>query len=191
MLIVVGSAWFIYQMNHSRHEVDNFGDLEQKILVSLGRKGSPLWFQEIQFPTLGNVHIGDAKRDENSYNADGSGGAKEVDVQRRMNTEADESIEENEDVEELETLDSGVLVHTFHDENGVPPGVNETEIVYGEAEIEIVHEEIISNDSKEDEAFKGNTIEVLTSENEIELLDLSTSVVVDAESQSIIAHADI
>ncbi|XP_028806595.1 uncharacterized protein LOC114761401 [Neltuma alba] len=219
MLLVAGCAWLTYQINHSRYKPDDYGRLpkpvEQYWAVSLGRKGSPSWLYEIQFPTLGKVHIEEPKKDTNSGNTDdtasksqsddkGQGNVensniavindfesneKEAEAQIRRNTEsADGSIEEPN------TLTGGVWAHTFDDENGVPPEVNGTETMGGVAQIDIVHGENISNDSKGNGAVKSNILGVTSSENDIVEVTFggSKSIVVDAEvtSQSTIAHAD-
>ncbi|KAK4280937.1 hypothetical protein QN277_012489 [Acacia crassicarpa] len=79
MLLVVGCAWLIYQINHSGHKPDNYVGIERYWSVSLGRKGSPSWLYEIQFPNLGNVHIGEPKNDRNSGNTDDRASRSESD----------------------------------------------------------------------------------------------------------------
>lgn len=247
MLLVIGCAWLMYQINHPGKKPDNYGGLpkpvEQYGLVSLGRKGTPSWLYEIQFPTLGKVHIGEpekingARNDKNSGNIDdrssrsesddkGEGNLenskipffndsqsneKEAEVQirgspngmqlkMRMNTEPDGSIKENEEVEEPKTLAVQDWAHIFDDENGVPPDVNDTEAIGGEAQImiEMVHDGNISNDSKENGEIKSNLYEVKSSSSENENFEVtlrgskSTGVIVDPDvnSQSAIAHVD-
>ncbi|XP_028751413.1 uncharacterized protein LOC114711210 [Neltuma alba] len=202
MLLVVGCAWLTYQINHSRHKPDDYGrlpkPLEQYWAVSLGRKGSPSWLYEIQFPTtLGKVHIEEPKNDDNSGNTDDTASKSEADDKGQGNVENSKmavinDFESNE--KEAKTLTGGAWAHTFDDENGVPPEVNGTETMGGVAQIDIVHGENISNDSKGNGAVKSNILGVKSSENDIVEVTFggSESIVVDAEvnSQSIIAHAD-
>ena len=81
-------------------------------------------------------------------------------------------------------------VQSFHDENGVPPDVNETEIVFAQAHI--VHEENISNVRK-GSWLRKHTYEVTYVEDNIVEVNLEASkndADVESNTESI-AHVDI
>lgn len=122
------------------------------------------------------------------------------DVHVRKNAKSDFSVKKNDEdedpkVKEKETKmqknvaesakNAGVIeeldeVQSFHDENGVPPDCDETEIVVGQAHI--LHEENISNVSKRSWLEKINIYEVTSGED--------TAVEMNLEGSKIAVTAD-
>ncbi|KAK7398984.1 hypothetical protein VNO78_10159 [Psophocarpus tetragonolobus] len=277
MLVLAVGAWLLYQIKHSRNNTEIYSDQTQLHgghgAILLGRKGTPSWLDQIDFPDSGNVdsarqaiesssgkddesgakkdkaeelaHINEkfSTREENEVglepesqhevsskktykdsskkksekvgvklrrsesnhtehvngknqnipiiNYSKSSSKEEVqlreqlnEVQVRKNATSDFSEKENDrdegsrirlkktrmhknvpdndtNADLTEEIDN---VQSFHDENGVPPDVNETEIVFGQAHIK--HEEKNSNVNKgrkhiyEVTYVEHNTVEV-------------------------------
>lgn len=143
MLFLSFCAWLVYQINHSSNEPDSYGGkskfIEQYGGVSLGRKGTPSWLDEIDFPEFVEENSGNA--DEREEVVQLGGPSNDVQMQILKNTKEDE-----DGGEEPNTMTNGDWTNSFLDENGVPPEGNETEVIVTseEAHMDIVHEGINS-----------------------------------------------
>jgi len=129
---------------------------------------------------LNDVHVRqNATLDFSEKENDGDEGPvireKETGIQKNV-------VEGATDAELTEEIDE---VQSFHDENGVPPDVNETEIVFGRTHI--VHEENLSNVGKRSWLRKQIYEVTYVEDNTVEVnLEASKN---DAEEE-IITHAD-
>ena len=115
---------------------------------------------------------------------DGDEGSRIREKETRKHKNAAENDTNAEVTEEIDEVQS------FHDENGVPPDVNETEIVFAQAHI--VHEENISNVRK-GSWLRKHTYEVTYVEDNIVEVNLEASkndADVESNTESI-AHVDI
>lgn len=115
-------------------------------------------------------------------------------LQIRLNTEPDVSIEEIEEVDEPKTVTDEDWAQSFHDENGVPPEVNETEPIDSEVHMNMVHETNRPNNSRESSVRESNIHEVtsVSAENDsAEVTMGGSSRDAEVNSQSTAAHVDI
>ncbi|KAF7819771.1 putative transmembrane protein [Senna tora] len=153
MFLLAVCSWVVYQINHSNSKPENNHGAKPKLVeqlgtVSLGRKGKlPSWLDDERgFPNSGN---GD-ERSRKISESDSQSIEKEAEILQLRVPPNDGSIKDDEDVKESEIVADGDWTHSFHDENGVPPEVNETEpIGSSEAHMEMVIEEHKSDNSKE------------------------------------------
>ncbi|RDY00857.1 hypothetical protein CR513_15903, partial [Mucuna pruriens] len=149
---------------------EEFGHINEKFSTREGKKVEDEPESQPEVSSKKEYKDSDSRRSESSHKENGkrliindsksNDKEKEVQLRIRENGKSDFSEKGNDGGEEARGMQKNVVedatnsevteeideVQSFHDENGVPPDVNETEIVFSQAHI--VHEENISNVSE-------------------------------------------
>ncbi|XP_028781105.1 uncharacterized protein LOC114737351 [Neltuma alba] len=116
MLLLLVCAWLLYQINQSRraNRTERFGGeitiIEEFGIVLLGRKVIPSssWSKQIPIPNSGEANFAAESENDRTDEA-------------KLRSGSDQKVQEDHEKDETERF------YSFHDENGVPPEVNDDE----------------------------------------------------------------